>query len=256
MEEMCGRPRSVRMFGNGCDGSGVERSVRQVSRHLGRVFEQAGARMPLDIEALDAAGLGTMDAIARDGARAWLSTVGHIDEAVFRHSLMVAGVMSSLLTMLRVRRDQASLLVQGALLHDIGKVRIDPRILDKPGPLDADEMAIMRTHTQHGEAIAQAAGLGSTICAMIRSHHEHLDGSGYPDGLRRGRISNAVRALTVCDIFSALVEPRSYKPALSPETAFATMRLREAHLDRELLAMLHVAFDRPVAAAAEPAAAG
>ena len=255
-------PRSITMFGNTpgglharngdsgdlSGGHSIDRSVRQVRRHLATVFDGAGAALPLDRAALDAAGLGTIEAIARDGARSWLAAVGHIDETVFRHSLMVAGVMSSLLVMLKVGQSQASMLVQGALLHDIGKVRIDPAILNKPGPLDARETAIMRTHTVLGEAMAQEAELDPSIRRMIRSHHEHLDGSGYPDGLRRAAIGNAVRALTICDVFSALVEPRCYKPALSPEAAFATMRLRAEHLDRDLLAMLCVALDRPATA--------
>ena len=248
VESLIAAPRSVRMFGaelspDDLPDDRARRSAEQVSRHLASVFDAVRFGAPPAPAALAESTQGTIGAIAHHGAQAWIRAVGHIDERVFRHSLMVAGLMSSLLLALRLRRSEIERLVQGALLHDIGKVRIPQAILDKPGPLDAAETAVMRTHPLIGEEIAQGCAMHPTIRRMIRGHHEHLDGTGYPDGLSGAQIPNPVRALTVCDILAALLEPRAYKRALPPDEAFAQMTTRRDHLDRELMAILQVGFD-------------
>jgi HD-GYP domain-containing protein (c-di-GMP phosphodiesterase class II) len=87
-----------------------------------------------------------------------------------------------------------------ALLHDVGKVRIPPEIINKPGPLDADERALMNTHTILGEEMLErAGGLLGEVGPLVRSCHEHWDGNGYPDRLAGDEIPLVARIVCTCD---------------------------------------------------------
>jgi HD-GYP domain-containing protein (c-di-GMP phosphodiesterase class II) len=112
-----------------------------------------------------------------------------------------------------------------ALLHDVGKVRIPPEIINKPGPLDADERALMNTHTILGEEMLErAGGLLGEIGPLVRSCHEHWDGNGYPDRLAGDGIPLVARIVCTCDAWSAMTTDRSYRSALSLEDAAAELR--------------------------------
>jgi len=117
--------------------------------------------------------------------------------------------------------DSASLLslYLGGYLHDVGKVGIPDAILFKPDQLDAQEWKIMATHAERGEEICRPLKSLRSVLPLIRNHHERLDGTGYPDGLRGSGIPLLARVLQVVDIYDALTNPRSYKAAYSPERA-------------------------------------
>jgi putative nucleotidyltransferase with HDIG domain len=107
----------------------------------------------------------------------------------------------------------------GALLHDIGKIRIPESILNKPGPLDAGEWEVMRSHTAAGEAILEPIESLREVLPIVRSSHERWDGRGYPDGLEAEKIPLGARIVSVCDAFRAMVEPRPYRPARPEDQA-------------------------------------
>jgi HD-GYP domain-containing protein (c-di-GMP phosphodiesterase class II) len=112
-----------------------------------------------------------------------------------------------------------------ALLHDVGKIRIPPEIINKPGPLDEDERAVMNTHTILGqEMLERAGGLLGEVGPLVRSCHEHWDGNGYPDGLAGEQIPLVARIVCACDAWSAMTSDRSYRRALSREAAAAELR--------------------------------
>jgi HD-GYP domain-containing protein (c-di-GMP phosphodiesterase class II) len=112
-----------------------------------------------------------------------------------------------------------------ALLHDVGKVRVPTRIINKPGPLDDDERALMNTHTILGqEMLERAGGLLGQVGPLVRSCHEHWDGSGYPDRLAGEEIPLVARIVCACDAWSAMTTDRSYRRALSREAAEAELR--------------------------------
>src|SRR5882757_6484766 len=104
-------------------------------------------------------------------------------------------------------------------LHDIGKVALPESILLKPGPLNAEETRIMREHPIIGEQICAPLKSLRPILPVIRHHHEKMDGSGYPDGLRGDAIPLKVRILQIADIYDALTTDRPYRAALPPEEA-------------------------------------
>ncbi len=112
-----------------------------------------------------------------------------------------------------------------ALLHDVGKVKIPPEIINKPGPLDADEWALMSTHTIIGEEmLGQVGGLLGDIGHVVRSSHERWDGNGYPDGLVGEQIPVAARIVAACDAWSAMTTDRSYRAAMSDGDAADELR--------------------------------
>jgi putative two-component system response regulator len=120
----------------------------------------------------------------------------------------------------------ANLLVlyRGGYLHDIGKIGIPDSILFKPGKLNPDEWHTMQSHTIRGAEICQHMKSLQTVLPLIRHHHERWDGSGYPDGLQKQQIPLLARVLQIADIYDALISPRPYKDAYSPDEAIRTIR--------------------------------
>jgi diguanylate cyclase (GGDEF)-like protein len=113
---------------------------------------------------------------------------------------------------------------QAAELHDLGKVAIPDAILFKPGPLSDSEWAFIRRHTLIGERIAGAAPALRRVATLVRSTHENVDGSGYPDGLAGEKIPLGSRIIYVCDAFDAMTTDRAYCPAMDEEAALAELR--------------------------------
>ena len=112
-----------------------------------------------------------------------------------------------------------------ALLHDVGKVKVPSEIINKPGPLDAEEWALMRTHTVLGEGMLEkVGGLLGEIGHVVRSSHERWDGDGYPDGLMGEQIPIAARIVSACDAWSAMTTDRAYRPRLSDRAAAAELQ--------------------------------
>lgn len=107
-----------------------------------------------------------------------------------------------------------------ATLHDIGKIGVPDRILGKPAPLDAEEAAVMRRHTTDGASIVSHLS-SPHVLPGVRSHHERIDGGGYPDGLEGDQIPLAPRIIAVADTFDAMTTSRPYRQGLSRELAAA-----------------------------------
>lgn len=129
-------------------------------------------------------------------------------------------------------------LKQGAYLHDIRKLTIPDAILTKPGPLDAGEWSLMKTHTTAGYSIAsQMPTLARSALLVIRHHHERWDGTGYPDRLAGQDISRLARIFAVCDVYDALTSERPYKRAWTHEQAVAELTGQAAkHFDPQMVA--------------------
>jgi putative two-component system response regulator len=113
------------------------------------------------------------------------------------------------------------------LLHDVGKVAVPDEILLKPGALNTEETEIVRQHPAIGVDICAPLKSLRRILPLIRHHHERMDGSGYPDGLRGLDIPLMARILQIADIYDALITDRPYRDALSSEDALETLN-REA----------------------------
>jgi len=137
-------------------------------------------------------------------------------------------------------------LQRGGYLHDLGKIAVPDDILKKGSDLTPAEWKIMKQHPVTGETICRPLKSLRLVLPIIRHHHEHSDGSGYPDGLREDEIPLLPRILRVVDIYDALRTARPYKPALTHEQAAATMRAeaRSGLWDKELVSEFFAMLDK------------
>jgi putative two-component system response regulator len=125
---------------------------------------------------------------------------------------------------LGLAEDEITALRRAGVVHDIGKVAVPDAILLKPGKLTEDEWKLMREHPVVGERICEPLKSFRLVLPIIRHHHEKLDGSGYPDGLRGDAIPTTARILQIVDVYDALTTERPYKRAFSIADALHTMR--------------------------------
>jgi len=137
-------------------------------------------------------------------------------------------------------------LQRGGYLHDLGKIKVPDDILKKGKYLTPAEWEIMKQHPVWGEEICRPLKSLRLVLPIIRHHHEHSDGSGYPDGLRQGEIPLLPRILQVADIYDALRTERPYKPALTHERSALTMRdeAKAGLWDQELVAEFFQMLDK------------
>jgi putative two-component system response regulator len=163
-----------------------------------------------------------------ENASAVLATVARIvekrDFASREHRQEMTSLCEQLGQRLDLDDDAVGRLRMGATFHDIGKIVIEDAILQKQGPLDDVERAKMMTHAAVGSELIEPMSTLAAIVPLVRHHHEKLDGSGYPDGLKGDQIGLEVRVLAVADVYLALVSVRPYKPAFSPAKALEILR--------------------------------
>ena len=162
------------------------------------------------------------------------------------HCARLAEYATDLGRFLRLDHDSLIALKRGGYLHDLGKVSIPDRILRKDAELSVDEWRIMREHPIIGEKIVRPLKSMRDVLPIIRSHHEHWNGCGYPDGLAGEHIPLLARVLQVVDSYDALTTFRPYKPALSSADAEKTIvaetsvGLWDPHIVEAFFAMLRV----------------
>lgn len=134
------------------------------------------------------------------------------DESLFHHSLTVADLTCEVARCLGCDEKQIEHLQLGAFLHDIGKIHWPCYLISKRN-LSPDDMRMIRDHPWYGVAYAKelVEGVHPDVLRIIREHHERLDGSGYPDGLKDGAISSLSRIVAAVECFAALTEPRQYR---------------------------------------------
>jgi HD-GYP domain-containing protein (c-di-GMP phosphodiesterase class II) len=135
------------------------------------------------------------------------------------HSERVAGWARRLATASGLSEQAAETIAQAGLLHDLGKIGVPEAVLRKPGPLSPEEWDAMRAHALTGAQILAPLEFFEEGVLIVRHHHERLDGSGYPDGLRGDAIPLGARMVAVADVWDALVSDRPYRRALSPAHA-------------------------------------
>jgi putative two-component system response regulator len=131
-------------------------------------------------------------------------------------------------------------LERGGYLHDIGKVGIPDAVLLKPARLTPAEFEIMKQHAVIGDRLCGKLKSLRRVCPIVRSHHERLDGSGYPDGLVGSHIPLLAQIMGIVDVFDALTNVRPYKPAMPAERAYQEL-MTEADRgwrDREIVGAL------------------
>lgn len=157
------------------------------------------------------------------------------DNYSYMHSIAVCALMIGLASRMNLDEHQVHQAGMAGLMHDIGKTQIPLEVLNKPGALDAQEWDIMKSHPRRGYEILKPQGLDEAITDACLHHHEKVDGSGYPDGLRQDEIGLLARMAAVCDIYDAVTSDRPYKKAWPPAIALQRMaQWAPQHFDKAI----------------------
>lgn len=177
--------------------------------------------------------------------RALVRAVEMKDPYTRLHSERVASLVVAIHHELGTEPEDLRLRFYGAMLHDLGKVGVDGRVLTKPGRLTSCEFAQIKEHPRIGAVALQEVDFLSGLIPEILYHHERLDGSGYPIGLSGSQIPFAARVLSVADTYEALTSDRPYRPALTSAEALSEMRrVAGKQLEPEFIEHLSKAIER------------
>jgi putative nucleotidyltransferase with HDIG domain len=159
-------------------------------------------------------------------ATALVATLDARDQYTAGHSAAVAIYARDIAERMGLPREQQELVHLCGLVHDIGKIGLPAGLLEKPGPLTLEERRQMEQHSEIGEKILRNVDDYSEIADVVRSHHERIDGMGYPDGLPNDDIPLLARIIGVADAYDAMTSDRPYREALPSRVA--RMRLAQA----------------------------
>jgi diguanylate cyclase (GGDEF)-like protein len=146
------------------------------------------------------------------------------DRYTHGHSTRVARLSVTIGEAMGLSPEQLRNLHQAAVIHDLGKISVQDTLLNKPGALSVEEFALVAAHTVVGDQLVSRVPPLSFARPGIRWHHERLDGSGYPDGLKGEAIPLEARIIAVADVYDAMTSQRAYRAAVSPDTALAELR--------------------------------
>jgi HD-GYP domain-containing protein (c-di-GMP phosphodiesterase class II) len=147
------------------------------------------------------------------------------DETARAHSQRVATLATAFAEALGMPADECGRIHSAALVHDVGKIGVPRRLLTRPGGLSEQEWDEVRAHPGLGSRMLASAGMAD-LAAVVRSHHERWDGTGYPDGLAGPDIPADARLIAVCDAFETLLSPRPYREAHDVEGALAEIEMQ------------------------------
>ncbi|VAX19800.1 hypothetical protein MNBD_NITROSPINAE02-2169 [hydrothermal vent metagenome] len=169
-----------------------------------------------------------------------LLKINNHDYYTFTHSVNVATLCIALATEYGIEdKGELADLGLGALLHDLGKARVDKKIIDKPGKLTDDEYTQMKNHVNYGKEMLEENKLLSRLSLIpLMQHHERLNGKGYPNGLKGSDIHIFGRISAVIDFYDALTTERSYRKAFSPFDTLSLIQKEEQSYDAEVISVL------------------
>jgi putative nucleotidyltransferase with HDIG domain len=162
------------------------------------------------------------------------------DPLTAEHSRAVAVWCSRIARRLTLSAEDVTFASRCGMIHDVGKVTTPKEILHAPRKLTDDEWVFMRSHTTAGEKIVLEDKTLAAFAPVVRSHHERLDGKGYPDGLVADQLSLHTRIVTVADCFNAMIGRRPYRPPMPPARALEQLDANVGtQFDADIVAVFH-----------------
>jgi putative nucleotidyltransferase with HDIG domain len=211
-----GLVRSMRVVSAGNLRHRAAISSKDEIGYLAQAFNEMTASLEEKTAALEETTFASMEALAR--------AIDARDPSTFGHSARVAAVSIEIADQMQLPVKEREALRRAALLHDIGKIGVEDRVLRKPGPLSDAEMGEMREHSRIGHDMLEGLRFLRPSLPGVLHHHERWDGAGYPAGLAGTGIPLLVRIITVADVFDALTSDRPYRRGLSFDAAAAAVR--------------------------------
>lgn len=211
-----------------------EEAINLVEGALANVQNGEG----IEVSAIDTLADGLLDSIFRNhNALSCLGCIRQKDQYLLQHSVNLSVLMSVFGKSIQLDRKIMHQTVVGAMLHDIGKILIPDEILHKPGKLTEEEFAEIKKHALHSEDILKATdGVAPLSVTVAAQHHEKMDGSGYPRGLKGEEISPFGRMTAIVDVYDAITADRCYHKGMTPTQAIKKLlEWSDHHLDRSLV---------------------
>lgn len=196
---------------------------------------------PLEHDRLQSACAPVIDAVISSDYKGLLGAVRDHDNLSYVHSVRVATLLALFGHTIGLTGDALTVLTCGGLVHDLGKLSIPDEVLNKTGTLTPAEMAQVRGHVEAtGTYLQTHSNLPKGIITIAAQHHERVDGSGYPLGLKGDGLNDLARMAAIVDVFTAMTDRRAYKPPLSAENALSVMTGEMAgQLDQRLLRLFN-----------------
>jgi putative two-component system response regulator len=188
---------------------GLEQQVEERTRELKRSEDALKATLAIQRRALGA----TIEALA--------ATAEARDPYTAGHQRRVANLSRAIATEMGLPKDDIEAIHMAGAIHDIGKIRVPSEILNRPGKITSLEMQLIRMHPEVGYEILKGIDFPWPVAEIELQHHERLDGSGYPQGLKDGEILIQARVIAVADVVEAMTSHRPYRPALGIDVALA-----------------------------------
>jgi len=225
--------------------------LQAVNKCRGRSFNQADLKL---MESLaDSVAIALENALLHDEQRrTFFETAEALADAIEKrdpytggHTRRVRDFSKAITEELSLDKDIMERLDLAAILHDVGKIGVEDRVLRKPGRLTDEEFACMCLHPEYGsEILSHIKSLGKVIPGM-RHHHERLDGRGYPAGLKNSQIPQIARIISVADTWDAMTSDRPYRPALSEDAALKELwQSRGKQLDPQMVTAFFKAYKK------------
>ncbi len=191
-----------------------------------RAFADVLSGRKVNAKGMEAVADGFIDSVFRNqDALACMTRIREKDAYLLEHSVNVSILMTILAKHMKLPKEQIHQLATGALLHDIGKIKVDDKILHKPGKLNDKELRAMQMHAVYSrEILEEADGVSSVSLEVAANHHERLDGRGYPQGLNADQLSTHARMIGIVDTYDAMTADRCYKDGMNPINAFKLLK--------------------------------
>lgn len=200
----------------------ASRLYQQAKKLQKKAFADVKAGRKVNCQDMERVADGFIDSVFKNqDALTCMTRIREKDAYLLEHSVNVSVLMTILAKHLRLSKELIHELATGALLHDIGKIKITDDILHKPGKLTPKEMDIMRSHVVYSrEILEQAGGLSEVSLDIATNHHERLDGTGYPKAKSADDLSLYSRMIAIVDSYDAMTADRCYKDGMNPIVAF------------------------------------
>lgn len=214
----------------------AQTTLKTTLQDFNKISEAIASGQPVDVKATHKSCRPLVECVQANEYKGVLDGVRKHHNYTYVHSLRVATYLTVFGNAVGMKEEQMQILSAGGLLHDVGKIATPQDVLNKPDKLTEQEWVIMRGHVDHSKDILSAMpDVNESIRVIAEQHHEKIDGTGYPLGLKGNQLNELARMAAIVDIFVALTDERSYKPAFSEDKAFSIMESMGAGLDQYLV---------------------
>lgn len=216
----------------------AQKIIRDAKGLAQKILSQTFDGKPIEVDKLDDLADDLIESVLLDSdALHCVSALRSKDEYLLEHSVNVATLLVTFGKHLQLPKETLKQMAIGGIIHDVGKIKVDDKVLHKPARLTPEEFEHMKMHQVYAdEIIMKVAGLSDVSRDVCLMHHEKLDGTGYPKGLSADEIPIHGRMSCIVDIYDALTADRCYKQGMSPAEAFKILlSLTPNHLDKELV---------------------